>query len=288
MSITTGNTELYGLIGMPVRHSFSPAMYSYAFEKQGLDAAYLAFEVPQDKLKSAVDAMRSLNARGFNVTMPDKVEVIKYLDDVTPAARLIGAVNVVIRDDEGHLIGHNTDSVGFADNLLFNGVKIKGSRIVLFGMGGAGTAVAVQLALEGAAELHIFNRKDDMYPNGEALTERLSLAVPGCLITYEDLANKEELERKIGRADIVVNATRIGMKPHEDETLVDKALLHPGLIVADTVYSPRETRLIREAKEAGCRAFDGIGMLLFQGTAAFRLFTGKEFPRKDIEEKFFS
>lgn len=288
MSSTTGNTVLYGLIGMPVRHSFSPAMYSYAFEKQSLDAAYLAFEVPQEKLEEAVAAMRILKVKGFNVTMPDKVEVIKYLDEVTPAARLIGAVNVVVADEDGRLIGHNTDSIGFTDNLLSHGVELKGARIVLFGMGGAGTAVAVQLALEGAAEIHIFNRRDEMFPNGEKLVERLSEAVPSCHITYCDLANKSAVADEIGKADIVVNATRIGMKPHEDETLVDKSLLHSGLVVADTVYSPRETRLIREAREAGCRAFDGIGMLLYQGTAAFRLFTGREFPRKEIEEEFFS
>lgn len=288
MSIATGYTELYGLLGMPVRHSFSPAMYNYAFEKSGINAVYLAFEAPKENLMDAVEALRTLHVKGFNVTMPDKVEVIKYLDEVTPAAQLIGAVNVVVPDEEGRLIGHNTDSVGFTDNLLSHDVKLKGTRVVLFGMGGAGTAVAVQLALEGVSEMHIFNRRDELFPNGERLVERLSKAVPSCQITYGDIADTNAVSEEILKADIVVNATRVGMQPHENETLVDRALLRPSLIVADTVYSPRETRLLREAREAGCRTFDGIGMLLYQGTAAFRLFTGREFPRKDIEEKFFS
>lgn len=288
MGIATGYTELYGLLGMPVKHSFSPGMYNYAFEKLDIDAVYLAFEAPVEKLKDAVAAMRSLHVKGFNVTMPDKVEVIRYLDDITPAARLIGAVNVVVPDKDGRLIGYNTDSVGFTDNLLSHDVLIKGARIVLFGMGGAGTAVAVQLALEGAAEIHIFNRKDEMFSNGERLVERLENEVPSCHITYGDLADRNVIADEIGKADILVNATRVGMKPLDGESIVDKELLRPDLIVADTVYSPRKTRLIREAGEAGCRTFDGIGMLLYQGTAAFRLFTGREFPRSDIEEKFFS
>lgn len=285
----SGHTKLFCLIGSPVGHSGSPAMYNYSFERTGIDAAYLAFEIPLEKLTEGVAALKTLHVGGFNITMPCKTAVAQYLDDLSPAARLIGACNTVTVSEDGKLTGHNTDGVGFVRNLHEHGVEVKGKKLVLLGAGGAATAIAVQTALDGASEIAIFNRKDEFYPNGEHTVEKLKDAVPGCKVTLTDLADSAALAEAVHHCDILVNATKVGMKPLDGETLIDPALFRSDLVVADTVYNPKETRMIQEAKAAGCKAaVGGIGMLLWQGVAAFKLFTGKDMPAQEVLEKFFS
>ena len=260
----SGHTQLYALIGSPVGHSGSPAMYNYSFEKLGIDAAYLAFDVPVDKTKDAIDALRTLHAGGFNVTMPCKTATAQIVDRLSPAAELVGACNTVVIEEDGTMTGHMTDGTGFVRNLKEHGVDIKGKKIVLLGTGGAATAIAVQAALDGVAEIAIFNRKDEFYANGEKTVEKIRKAVPSIQNVYiEDLDNIELLGQVIGQSDILINATRAGM-------------------------SPKETLLIKKAKEAGCCvAVGGSGMLLWQGVAAFELFTGQEMPVEEVREKFF-
>lgn len=285
----TGHTRLYALIGSPVGHSGSPAMYNYSFEKLGIDAAYLAFDVPLEKTKEAVDALKTFNAGGFNVTMPCKTAVAGLVDRLSPAAELVGACNTVVVEEDGSLTGHITDGVGFVRNLKEHGVEIKGQKIVLLGTGGAATAIAVQAALDGVEEIAIFNRKDEFYANGEKTVEKIRKAVPGIgKVWIDDLDNTELLGEVIARSDILINATRAGMSPMEDVTPVPAEFLRPELAVADVVYNPKETLLVRKAKEAGCRAaIGGSGMLLWQGVEAFRLYTGQEMPVREVEERFF-
>lgn len=285
-----GHTKLYALIGSPVGHSGSPAMQNYSFEKLGLDCAYLAFDIPLEKTKDALDAFRTLHVGGFNVTMPCKMEVARLVEHLSPAAELIGACNTVVVEEDGTMTGHNTDGVGFVRNLKEHGVEVKGQKIVLLGTGGAATAIAVQAALDGAAEIAIFNQKDEFYANGEKTVEKLRKAVPGISsVSINDLGDTELLREAVKNADILVNATRAGMSPLEDVIPVPEDVLRPELAVADVVYNPRETLLVRKAKEAGCRAaVGGIGMLLWQGAAAFELFTGQEMPAAEVKEKFFS
>ncbi|MCC2252851.1 shikimate dehydrogenase [Ruminococcus sp. CLA-AA-H200] len=285
----TGHTRLYALIGSPVGHSGSPAMYNYSFEKLGIDAAYLAFDVPLEKTKEAVDALKTLNAGGFNVTMPCKTAVAGLVDRLSPAAELVGACNTVVVEEDGSLTGHITDGVGFVRNLKEHGVEIKGQKIVLLGTGGAATAIAVQAALDGVEEIAIFNRKDEFYANGEKTVEKIRKAVPGIgKVWIDDLDNTELLGDVIARSDVLINATRAGMSPMEDVTPVPAEFLRPELAVADVVYNPKETLLVRKAKEAGCRAaIGGSGMLLWQGVEAFRLYTGQEMPVREVEERFF-
>lgn len=285
-----GHTKLYALIGSPVGHSDSPAMQNYSFEKLGLDCAYLAFDIPLEKTKDALDAFRTLHVGGFNVTMPCKTEVARLVEHLSPAAELIGACNTVVVEEDGTMTGHNTDGVGFVRNLKEHGVEVKGQKIVLLGTGGAATAIAVQAALDGAAEIAIFNQKDEFYANGEKTVEKLRKAVPGISsVSINDLGDTELLREAVKNADILVNATRAGMSPLEDVIPVPEDVLRPELAVADVVYNPRETLLVRKAKEAGCRAaVGGIGMLLWQGAAAFELFTGQEMPAAEVKEKFFS
>ena len=285
----SGHTKLYCLIGSPVGHSGSPAMYNYSFARTGVDAAYLAFEFPLDKVQEGVAALKTFQVGGFNVTMPDKTAVAGLVDELSPAARLIGACNTVTVGEDGKLTGHNTDGIGFVRNLHEHGVEVQGKKMVVLGAGGAATAICVQAALDGAAEIAIFNRKDEFYANGELTVEKLQQAVPACKVSITPLEDSAALAVAVKGCDILVNATKVGMKPLDGETLIDPALFRADLVVADTVYNPRETRMIQEAEAAGCKAaIGGIGMLLWQGVAAYKLFTGKDMPAQEVLEKFFS
>ena len=285
-----GHTRLYALIGSPVGHSGSPAMYNYSFEKLGIDAAYLAFDIPLEKTKDAIDAFRTLNVGGFNITMPNKTAAAQLVDRLSPAAELVGACNTVVVEEDKTMTGHITDGIGFVRNLKEQGVGIEGKKIVLLGTGGAATAIAVQAALDEASEIAIFKRKDEFFANGEKTVEKIKKAVPSMKKIYiEDIDDEKKLGEAIAGSDLLINATRAGMSPLENVLPVPEELLHKDLAVADVVYNPRETLLIKKAKEAGCKAaVGGIGMLLWQGAAAFELFTGKEMPAQEVMELFFS
>lgn len=283
----TGTTTLLGLIGTPVAHSKSPQMYNHCFRKFGLDHAYLAFDVGPEEIEAAVSAIRTLHMRGANVTMPFKAAVIPLLDRITPAAKAIGAVNTIVNDG-GILTGHNTDGLGYTQNLRRSGVEVSGKRIVLLGGGGAGSAICVQAALDGAAEIVVFNRKDSFWSHVEAAMQVARETAPRCRIVLHDLDDREGLQRAIAQADILSNATRVGMAPLENETNVDPVWFRPDLVVTDVVYAPPQTRMLREAEVAGCRTCDGLGMLLCQGAEAFRLYSGKEMPIDEIRTLLYS
>ena len=158
----SGHTQLLALLGSPVGHSASPAMYNYSFEKLGLDYAYVAFDVKEEGMEQAIEAMKLFNMRGCNVTMPGKNIAVKFMDELSPAAELIGAVNTIVNDN-GHLTGHNTDGVGFVRNLKEHGVEVAGKKLVIAGGGGAATALQCPCALDGAREITIFNKKDAFF-----------------------------------------------------------------------------------------------------------------------------
>ena len=219
--------------------------------------------------------------RGANVTMPCKNAVIPYLDKLTPAAEAIQAVNTIVNEN-GTLVGHNTDGCGYTQNLRRSGVEVKGKRIVLLG-GGAASAIAIQAALEGAAEIAVFNLKDAFWPRVEKGLQAIAQAAPTCAITLNDLQDREALHQAILRCDILSNATRVGMAPYEDQSnITDLSWFSPDLIVTDVVYAPPQTRMLREAQAAGCLTCDGLGMLLCQGAEAFRLYSGMEMPVEEI------
>ena len=248
----SGHTGLLALIGSPVGHSGSPAMYNYSFEKLGLDYAYVAFDIKEDKVKDAIAAMKTFNMRGCNVTMPDKVEAAKYMDELSPAAQIIGAVNTIVNDN-GKLTGHITDGEGFVHNLRDHGIEIKGKKITVAGGGGAATAIQVQCALDGAREISIFNIKDAFFERTLQTAEKIKKAVPECVVNVYDIADTAKMTEEIQSSDIFANATIVGMKPMDDQSVVkDLSAFRPGLVVADAVYNPEETKLLREAKEAGC------------------------------------
>ncbi len=283
----SGTTGLLALIGSPVGHSGSPAMYNYSFQKLGLDYVYVAFDVPQEKVGQAMEAIRTFHMRGCNVTMPDKTEAVRYMDELSDAARLIGAVNTIVNDD-GKLTGYITDGEGFVNNLRDHGVAIAGKKITIAGGGGAATAIQVQCALDGAREISIFNRKDDFFARTLETAEKIRNRKQDCIVHVYDIADEAKMKEEILTSDIFANATILGMKPLEQESVVkDVSAFHPGLVVCDAVYNPKQTKLLREASEAGCVCISGEGMLLWQGAAAFRLYTGQDMPVQEVKERFF-
>ncbi|HEY8891821.1 MAG TPA: shikimate dehydrogenase [Clostridium sp.] len=282
----TGHTELIGLMATPIRHSLSPIMHNETFAKLGLDYAYLAFEVGDGQLEDGIKAIRALGMRGSNISMPNKQTVIKYLDKLSPAAEMVGAVNTIVNDN-GILTGHITDGTGFMLGLKQADVDIIGKKMTLCGAGGAATAVCIQAALDGVSELSIFNRKDAFYKNAER-TVAIINEKTDCKATLYDIDDKESLRREILDSVIFTNATGVGMKPLQGKSLItDTTMLRSDLIVADTVYAPLETELLKLAREQGCKTVNGIGMMLWQGAAASELWTGQEMPVDYIRELLF-
>jgi shikimate dehydrogenase len=279
----SGKTGLLGLIGSPVGHSGSPAMYNFSFQHHGLDYAYMAFDIKLDQVPAALDAIRLFKMRGCNVTMPCKNEVAKHMDELSPAARIIGAVNTIVNED-GKLTGHITDGTGFVRNLKENDIEVKDKKIVVLGAGGAATAIQVECALCGAKSVTIFNREDEFFTRAQGTKVELEKEVPACDVKVYKLEEKEILAEEIAKADILVNATLVGMKPNDGISLIDKNMLRSDLVVADAVYNPIKTQLILDAEEAGCKAVGGTGMLLWQGAAAFNLYTGMEMPTKEYQQ----
>jgi len=282
----TGHTELIGLMATPIRHSLSPTMHNESFAKLGLDYAYLAFEVGNEQLEDVIKGIRALGMRGSNVSMPNKQVVLKYLDKLSPAAEMVGAVNTIVNDN-GILTGHITDGTGFMLGLKQANVDIIGKKMTLCGAGGAATAVCIQAALDGVKELSIFNRKDDFYKNAQRTVAIINEKTE-CKATLYDIADEESMRREILESAIFTNATGVGMKPLQGQSLItDPTMLRSDLIVADTVYVPSETALLKLAREQGCKTVNGLGMMLWQGAAAFKIWTNKEMPVDYIRELLF-
>ena len=283
----TGHTRLTGLLGSPVEHSISPMMHNEAFQQLGLDYAYLAFDVGTDKLKTAVEGLRTLNVRGFNLTMPDKNLMCSLCDKLSPAAEIIGAVNTVVNDN-GVLIGYTTDGVGYMHAVKDAGHNIIGKKMTLLGAGGAATAILVQAALDGVAEINVFNVRDNFFGRAEEIVAKLNERT-SCKVTLHDFSDPEVLRASIADSAILVNGTSVGMAPKTENTIItDTTMFHKDLFVFDVIYNPQETRLLREAKEAGCKTGNGMYMLLYQGAASFKLWTGEDMPVEIIKEKYFS
>lgn len=280
----TGHTELIGLIATPIRHSSSPRMHNEAFAKLGLDYAYLAFEVGNEELEDTIKGFRAMKVRGSNVSMPNKTVVHKYLDKLSDAAEMCGAVNTIVNDN-GVLTGHITDGTGYMMSLKDNGVDVIGKKMTIVGAGGAATAIEIQAALDGVAEISIFNRKDEFWANAEETVRKINEKT-NCKAQLFDLADLDKLKEEIASSYLFTNATGMGMKPLEGQTYIpDKSFLRPDLIVSDVVYYPRETELLRMAKEVGCKTMNGLGMMLFQGAAAFKMWTGEDMPIEYMKEK---
>lgn len=283
----SGKTKLLCLIGSPVAHSMSPAMHNLSCELLGLDYAYMAFDIKEHQVQEFLDSARLLGIRGFNVTMPCKMEVARLVDELSPAAAIMQATNAVVNEN-GRFIGHNTDGVGFVRNLAAHGVEVKDKIITLMGGGGAGTAIFVQLALDGAKEIRVFNRKGANFEKLLGIAEKIKSYAPECVLSICDISDEECLYQSVRDSDILVNATNVGMKPNEDASMIkDISVYHEELVVAEIIYNPEETKMMKDAKTAGVKqVVSGKGMLLWQGEEAFRLFTGEQMPVEDVKKLF--
>ena len=266
------NTKLCGIIGNPVGHSMSPAIHNRAFEELGLDFVYLAFGV--EDVGAVLGSMRAMNSfRGLSVTIPHKVAVIPFLDEVNDVDKGIGSVNTVI-NDKGTLKGIGTDGPGARNALIANGVTLKDKEILVLGSGGAGRAIAFDLAYNAAPSgLTILGVIENEL---NRLAQDISTKSP--VTANRAMMNDRTLAEAVEKADVMIQTTPVGMHPKEGESLIPKQLFHNGLAVMDIVYNPLRTKLLTDAEESGLKTISGLDMFVNQAALQFEAWTGKEAP----------
>ncbi len=266
-----GHTKQLGIIGYPVEHSFSPAMHNFISESIHNNYVYCAWRVSPENLGYAINGMRALGISGINVTAPHKVEVMKYLDVVTDAAKELGSVNTVVNKD-GKLYGYNTDADGFCMALGKEGIKIEGGKILIIGAGGVTRPTLIRLIDCGAREITVLNRTKS---KADALAEDI--------LKTKNFTVKTEVNTL--NFDIVINTTSVGMEPQENALPIDSikeindlSFINENTAVADMIYNPDETLFLKEARKRGAKTMNGLGMLIYQGIIAYELFTGAKLP----------
>ncbi len=266
-------TKLFGLLGHPVSHSHSPQIHNPKFEEYGINAAYLAFDVAPEALKQAVAGFFTLGAEGANVTVPHKETIIPFLAEISEEARMIGAVNTLVRTDTGFR-GENTDGRGFLRSLfLEQHFEPEDQQVVIFGAGGACRAIAVSLALEKARKITMVNRSKG---RAEAISDLIhkETSCQSQVFCYED---RKEVQEAMAEADLLINTTTLGMSPDVGRMPdVDVSVIGRHHLVADIIYNPKETLFLQEAKKQGARTINGYGMLVHQASLSFYAWTGKE------------
>ena len=277
-------TILTGLFASPSAHSVSPIIHNNAFEKLGLNYVYLSFEVNKDNLKNAVQSIKTLNMCGVNLSMPNKKEVIQYLDEISETAKLSQSVNTIVNDN-GILKGYSTDGKGFFKSLEEEKIFMKDKNITILGTGGASIAIISQAVFEGIKNIFVFKRNKNWKEQKKILDNIASKT--NCNIELNSLEDKNILKRKIEESDLLINATSVGMK--EDFSLIeDKSFFRKDLIVSDIIYNPAKTKLLQIAEKEGCKIINGIGMLLYQGALSFELWTNEKMPVDYIKEIIFN
>jgi len=275
-------SELIGLFGCPVDENATVVIMEAAFKALNLNFRYNTTLVKPEDLETAVKALKAFNMKGTHITIPHKVEVIKYLDHLTETAALMGAVNTVYLKD-GETYGENTDGKGFITSIHENGIGVKDKRIVVLGAGGAARAMTIELAGAGAAHITIVNRNRD---KGEALVSLLNSKTS----TRADFVVWDNAYKVPKETDIVVNATSVGMYPDPNKPDIDYSTLLDSMVVCDGVHNPPETPFLKEAAKRGCRTLDGFSMLVNQGAISFKIWTGHDAPvdimRKALADEF--
>ena len=282
------DTKLGAIIGTDIGHSKSPAMMNAAYEKLGLDAYYYPMNIKEEDFGDVIRGISKMNYMGLTITIPYKLEVMKYLDEIDRTAEIIGAVNT-IKITEGKMKGFNTDGEGFVRGLEADkGVNVAESTFVVVGAGGVSRAIMTVLASRkaaGAGEPGIPTCEKKIYlanrtmKRAEELCDKLNKLVCDCCVP---VPLDETLAQYIDKADVLVNATNVGMPPQQDMTPVDTAMLHSGMLVADVIYNPRKTKLLEAAEAIGCDIVNGQSLLLHQGKMAFNIWTGLEAPGDDM------
>lgn len=270
-----GNTKVVGLIGNPVEHSFSPLMHNAAFKELNLNYVYIPFKVEDNKLPNVISGADSLNIQGLNVTIPHKINIMKYLDNLDPIAKLIGAINTI---DFNEMKGYNTDGIG-ALKAIEEVTNIKNKKLVIAGAGGASRAISFQFANTNLEDIVIINRNLN---KAQSLSEDVNNSNLNVTTRYNDLNN---LANELETGDIFIDTTSIGMSPNlNDKPIATFDMLHEDLIVNDIVYNPIETVLIKEARKANAQTVSGLKMLIYQGAESFKIWTKRDAPIATMEE----
>ena len=276
------NSELIGLIGHPIRHSYSPFIQNFALDLMNLDYVYLPFDVPVENLKNAVSAVLALGMKGLNVTLPHKEKIIKHLDELSEEASIIGAVNTIV-NDHGKLIGYNTDAFGIIETLNQFKDKITGSKVSIIGAGGSARAVIYTLLRHFKPdEINIINRTQQ---RADTLMNDFSVKMRyDCFHTFE-LFPPDNIEI-LSSSKLIVNTTTIGMYPDVEDTVTDlEESFNEDQIVFDLIYNPKKTRLLQLAESQGAKIVGGLKMLISQAAKSFELWTGMEMPSAEISKK---
>ncbi len=262
-----GTTKVIAVLGDPVSHSLSPSMHNPAFAAHGLDFAYVPFRVGRGDLGTAAAAMRAFSLRGANVTVPHKEAILPFLDEISETSRLMGVVNTIVNDD-GRLSGTTTDPEGFLEGFRETGHSFAGKTVAVLGNGGSARTIAYALFLRDTpASVTLVARDTEK-------SRRLADEIADKLGKRPATASLAEYPRIADGMQIIVNATSLGMHPHVENSPLEPGALRPGQIVYDIVYTPERTRLLRQAEAAGLQTVGGLGMLVHQGLASFRLWTG--------------
>lgn len=277
----TSKTKILCVIGSPIEHSMSPIMHNAALRDMELNWIYLAFDIKSNQLNDAIKGFKALDIKGINVTIPHKERIIRFMDEIDPLAKKIGAINA-IKNENGNLLGRNTDAAGAKKALSDSGCPIKDKNILIIGAGGAARAIGFALA-DDCNSISIFNRTEK---NASVLAEEIGnktqVNVEGFLLS------ERNLKKKLDSIDILINTTPIGMYPHISESPINKELLNSDIFVFDVIYNPLRTKLMKDSIDIGCKALGGLDMLINQGVIAFEWWTNKkpnaELMRKSITE----
>lgn len=270
-----GYTRTCGLIGNPVEHTMSPVIHNTLAERLGENLVYVPFHVPEGHVREAVEGAFALNLLGMNVTVPYKSEVIPFLKDMDPLAKQIGAVNTLVRTEDGFK-GYNTDMPGLYRAMCEDGVEIAGEKVLILGAGGVARAVAMLLAQKAASEILILNRSLD---KAVRVAEEVNGIVGGRLVKAMALADYDKLPE--GEKYLAIQATNVGMFPHTDSAVIEEASFYQKIHTGyDLIFNPSSTRFMQLVEAQGGRAFGGMKMLLYQGIIAYELWTGAQVERK--------
>jgi len=277
-----GTTGIVGLIGYPLKHSKSPHMHNSAMEKLNLDYIYLCFEVEDNQIREGLEALKIINAKGANITFPHKQKVINYLDQISEDAKIIGSVNTITIDSESKKIkGYNTDGKGFIASLKELKVEYRNKKVVVVGVGGAGRAIAIQLAYDGVKEICI---KEKDKEKAKEVKDTIEKNISGVKVKL--IEDEENLKKELQESSLLINATPFGMKGLENKCIITTSeTLNKDVFVYDIVYGSGETKLLKYAKQIGCRSTNGDNMMIWQGAISFKLWFNKEMPQDYVRQE---
>lgn len=276
------NTRMVALFGTPLGQSFAARMQNTAYEAMGENMLYFYCEVDNEHLPDVIKAVRYMNFAGCAVTKPNKVEVLKYLDELDDLCAKMGASNTVVKLPDGRLKGYNTDGLGAYRSFVEAGVKAEETTFFCFGAGGSGRAVSSTVAFHGAKKIYV---ADVVHESARSLVEDINTKIAP-IAELVDCSDAESVRAHVALSDVVMNNSGLGMRGHEDETPIDKSALSPRQLCFDATYNPAQTRFLREASEVGCRTLNGVGMNIYQGAAQIELWTGREAPIDRMREEF--